>query len=151
MTRDIETINKIFAEEALIIIGRILQKSKKYSDLYEYEQIGSDQPDVEYLRFAKDEYIKRQKKIFNSQPDIFLGFSNFQIRKKNNIEGVYGVSMRQHYNSTSYSDDGYLFLLIDFNEEFPKIYVRTWQPQEWSEEKLIKLSNYVIHKKEKNK
>jgi len=60
--------------------------------------------------------------------------------------------MRQHYNSTSYSDEGYLFLLVDFNEEFPKICVRTWQPQEWSEEKLIKLSNYIVHKKKgKNK
>jgi hypothetical protein len=36
--------------------------------------------------------------------------------------------MRQSYASTTYADEGYLFLLIDFRETDPLIYVRAWQP-----------------------
>ena len=45
------------------------------------------------------------------------------------MEGIYGVTLRQKYDSDTYSDDGYLFLLWDFrNPSMPKIHVRTWQP-----------------------
>jgi len=66
--------------------------------------------------------------------------------RKNNSKGVYGISMRQNYNATNYADEGYLFLLVDFNEEKPQIYVRSWQPQEWVEQALVDLSNFNINK-----
>ena len=68
------------------------------------------------------------------------------IVKKNNAQNVYGVEMRQSYASTSYSDEGYLFLLIDFNERDPLIYVRAWQPNEWDESSLVKTANFRIYK-----
>ena len=40
------------------------------------------------------------------------------------------MRLHQLYSSSTYSDDGYLFLLWDFrDEENPKIHVRTWQPK----------------------
>ncbi len=145
MNRDSELLESIFSDDAVIIVGRILTPAEKTRD-YKYDKLNEDQPDVEYIRMTKDEYMQRQKATFAKQQDIYLGFSTFRITRKNNLQGVYGVSMRQHYNSTGYSDEGYLFLLIDFNDAEPKIYVRSWQPQEWEEEKLIQLSNFRIHK-----
>jgi len=70
---------------------------------------------------------------------------NLLSTEKNNIEGVYGISMRQSYTSTNYSDEGYLFLLIDFNDDKPKIYVRAWQPKEWSDDALVELGNFNVN------
>jgi hypothetical protein len=66
--------------------------------------------------------------------------------RKNNQPGVYGISMRQNYASTTYADEGYLFLLVDFNGACPQIYVRSWQPKEWNDDSLIKLSNFHLNR-----
>jgi hypothetical protein len=143
MTRNIELINQIFSDDALIIIGEKVN-SVKTSDVA-YQQLG-DQPSYDYLRLNKKNYIKRLSETFKKEKDIYLEFSTFRILQKNNQKGVYGVSMRQNYYSSAYSDEGHLFLLIDFNEETPKIYVRSWQPQEWDDAKLIGMANFKIHK-----
>lgn len=145
MTRNLDMLSNMFADEAVIIVGRMLKKGQQKKN-YDYVPLGDKQPDVEYLRYTKDEYLKRQKQVFDGQKDIFLGFSNFNIMRKNNQEGVYGISLRQHYTATNYADEGYLFLLVDFNEELPQIYVRSWQPQEWGEEALVKMANFNINK-----
>ena len=115
----------MFAEEALIIVGRIIKTANLPVDLVRYEKLG-DQPDVEYLRLTKAEYLNRLKQVFDSQRDIFLDFESFDIIRKNTTQKVYGVEMRQGYYSTTYADEGYLFLLIDFDKKDPLIYVRAW-------------------------
>lgn len=142
LTRDINMLDSLFAEEALIIVGRVLKKNKNKDVSGLYNQL----PNVEYLRYTKDEYIDRQRRIFRDRQDLFVGYSTFNISRKNKQPSVYGISMRQNYNSTGYSDEGYLFLLVDFENELPQIYVRSWQPQEWDENDLIKLSSFNINK-----
>ena len=41
------------------------------------------------------------------------------------------MRLRQEWRSSTYSDEGYLFLLWDFPEDGgdPIIHVRTWQPE----------------------
>jgi hypothetical protein len=104
------------------------------------------QPEYDYIKLTKQNYLARLKQVFNMQDDIFLDFGSFDIIKKNNAEGVYGVEMRQSYASTTYADEGYLFLLIDFSERDPLIYVRAWQPNEWSDSALVKTANFRIYK-----
>ncbi len=142
MIRDIKTINMMFADDALIIVGRKI-KRKKFDPENIYRK-GEQQPDYEYLRFTKGEYLRRQKRIFEQEKDILLDFASFNIHCKNNRPGLYGVEMRQNYFSTTYSDEGYLFLLIDFNTIDPTIYVRAWQPNTWNEDELIKTANFNI-------
>lgn len=144
-TRDINMVSHLFTEEALIIIGREIKRKKLSEDAISYQKF-YNQPDIEYLRLTKDQYIKRQEQVFKKQSDIFLDFSEFDIVKKNNAQDVYGVEMRQSYSSTTYSDEGYLFLLIDFSGHDPLIYVRAWQPNEWDKENLVKTSNFRIYK-----
>jgi hypothetical protein len=146
LVRDINTVDMMFADEALIIIGRMIQKAKLPEDMVKYQKLGEDQPDVEYIELTKHEYMNRQRQVFKSQEDIFLDFSSFDIIKKNNCPNVYGVEMRQAYNSTTYSDEGHLFLLIDFNDVDPLIYVRAWQPHAWDDDELIKTANFRIYR-----
>jgi len=145
MTRNMDMLNQMFADEAVIIVGRVLDKGVQNKN-YDYVQTAEDQPKIDYLKYTKEEYLKKQKQVFDVHKDIYLGFTNFQIMRKNNAKGVYGISMRQNYNASNYADEGYLFLLVDFNEEKPQIYVRSWQPQEWVEQALVDLSNFNINK-----
>lgn len=145
LTRDMKTIDLMFADEALILVGRKIEARNKPNTEVAYVQMPG-QPGFEQLQFTKQQYLTRQKQIFDVQKDIFIDFSNFGIMKKNNTPGVYGVEMRQNYSSTSYADEGYLFLLIDFNEKDPLIYIRAWQPNEWDPSALVNTSNFRIYK-----
>lgn len=144
-TRDLQTIDLMFAEEALILIGRKIQPRKQGMNEINYAPLPG-QPGYEQVQLTKQEYMNRQKQVFKFQKDIFIDFSTFEIRKKNNAPGVYGVEMRQNYSSTTYADEGYLFLLIDFREQDPLIYIRAWQPNEWDTNSLINTSNFRIYK-----
>lgn len=149
LTRDIKTVDMMFAEEAIIIVGRKLKTKKIPDGMVKYKPFGA-QPGYDYVKLSKKEYLQRQQRVFNSMQDIFLDFSSFNIIRKNNQPSIYGVEMRQTYRSTTYGDEGYLFLLIDFEpdtlSENPLIYVRAWQPNAWNREEIIKTSDFIVHK-----
>ncbi|MFA5832047.1 MAG: hypothetical protein WDA22_01095 [Bacteroidota bacterium] len=145
LTRNMPMLDSMFAEEAVIIVGRELKKGKK-SDNYQYAKVTESQPDIQYVQYTKKQYLANQKKAFQNQKDIFLGYSTFKINKKNNMPGTYGISMKQQYTATSYADEGHLFLLVDFLQDQPQIYVRSWQPKEWSDDAIIKLANFKLNK-----
>ncbi|MBM4166687.1 MAG: hypothetical protein FJ218_07215 [Ignavibacteria bacterium] len=98
------------------------------------------------LQYTKEQYLKNVRNNFKNANDIALKFSSFQIHRKNDEHGVYGISMRQQYQSNTYADEGHLFLLVDFLQKNPQIYVRSWQPQEWNDSEIIQLSNFKMYK-----
>ncbi len=119
--KDLEFINTVFSDQALIIVGSVVQNT---GDESAYQQ------QVEYLQFTKDEYIQRLSGIFSRNEWIDVGYEDIGIFRHPKHPEIYGVSLTQYYNSSTYSDDGYLFLLIDFkNPDQPVIHVRTWQPK----------------------
>ncbi|MCH8486710.1 MAG: hypothetical protein LAT75_07575 [Candidatus Cyclonatronum sp.] len=120
--KDIAFIEQVFSDEALIIVGRVVESKGRSS---EYEQ------QVEFLRFNKEEYLSRLRGVFARNAWIDVGFEDIDIFRHPQQPHMYGVSLVQYYNSQTYSDVGYLFLLIDFrSEEEPLIHVRTWQPKQ---------------------
>jgi len=146
LTRDLNTIDLMFAEDALILVGRRIKQQKKLSkDFLSYKRFRG-QPKYEMIRLSKQQYINRLNRVFRSQEDIFLNFGSFDIFKKHNAPKIYGVEMRQSYASTTYADEGYLFLLIDFNGRDPLIYIRAWQPNEWDKKALVNTANFRIYK-----
>lgn len=119
--KDLAFIENVFSDQALIIVGRVVQNTGESSA---FEQ------QVEYLQFTKDEYIERLGRLFSINTWIDVGFSDIRILRHPRHPHMYGVNLTQYYNSSIYSDVGYLFLLIDFRKpEEPMIHVRTWQPQ----------------------
>jgi hypothetical protein len=122
-TKDIDFLNQLFSENALIVVGNVIRTSSERNTTY----LSPSQ--VTYNVHSKQEYLSKLRMVFNSNKTIQVRFSDFHILRHPTVVGIYGVSLRQHYKSDRYSDDGYLFLLWDFRDaSAPKIYVRTWQP-----------------------
>ncbi|MDE6085627.1 MAG: hypothetical protein K2G40_04415 [Muribaculaceae bacterium] len=121
-SRDIDFLRQVFSNDALIIVGQTVSAEKADPAL-----LAGD--NVRYSIRTKNEYLERLSRIFQSNKKINVNFSDFHIMRHPSIEGIYGVTLRQQYESDTYSDNGYLFLLWDFrNSSMPQIHVRTWQP-----------------------
>lgn len=122
-TKDIDFLEQLFSENALIVVGTVVRVGTEAENGY----LSPSQ--VVYNVKSKRQYLDKLKLVFKANQDIRLKFSGFRIMRHPTLPGIYGVSLRQGYSSDLYSDDGYLFLLWDFRDETaPKIHIRTWQP-----------------------
>ncbi len=121
-TKDIDFLRQVFSDDALIIVGNVVKPSTAEGG------IGGDSR-VTYALHTKKDYLERLSKVFSANKKIDVRFSDFRIMRHPTRDGIYGVTLRQHYKSDRYEDDGWLFLLWDFrNPSMPMLHVRTWQP-----------------------
>jgi hypothetical protein len=117
-------IDKIFADDALIITGLVTKVNTSSDSRYSNNTI------IKYNRQTKDEYLKKLKYSFASNEFINIRFADNTVRRSGKGNEVYGIQIRQDYFSTNYGDTGYLFLLVDLSDTLkPQIHVRTWQPE----------------------
>lgn len=131
-TKDIDFLEQLFSENALIIVGTVIKS------LTQSEVDYLPQNQVIYNVKSKRQYLDRLREVFRTNQEIEVGFEEFKIMRHPTKEGIYGVTLRQHYSSDRYSDDGYLFLLWDFQDKMaPKIHVRTWQPTLQEDQTLL--------------
>lgn len=124
--RNIDALNQIYSEDALIITGSVVNQRSNSGDMaVTHEQ------KVHYKVQDKKTYLKNLASIFNSKKKINVEFDHVSVMKHGAKANIYGVTLHQKWTSGTYHDDGWLFLLWDFNNpEEPQIHVRTWQPQE---------------------
>ena len=121
-TKDIDFLRQVFSDKALIIVGNVVKPLANDNKCQAEAR-------VTYAIHSKQDYISRLSKVFAANQKIDVKFSGFHIMRHPTMDGIYGVTLRQHYKSDRYSDDGYLFLLWDFRDKsMPLIHVRTWQP-----------------------
>lgn len=119
----LDYIESIFDDEALIIVGRVVQPSSHRENWY------SDNPIVIQTRYSKQQYIRNLRHAFNSNEYINIRFYDNTISKAGRGGEVYGIQIKQDYFSSNYGEAGYLFLMVDVNQpDAPVIHVRTWQP-----------------------
>lgn len=123
--KDIQFMNQIFSDDALIITGTVVQTRPN--------DLGQGNTKVVYNRQNKQQYLANLRRAFARNKYIKVEFEVLDgecgVTQSQNNPNVYGVRLRQEWRSSNYSDDGYVFLLWDFrNEEHPEIKVRTWQP-----------------------
>lgn len=133
--KDIDYINMIFSDDALIITGTVVT-AKPLDNQY------AEKLKIVYKKQNKQEYISNLKKAFIRNKWIDVKFSEIANDKalggcagitKSRNPNIYGVRLHQEWRSTNYSDTGYLFLLWDFtDEDKPVIHVRTWQPDQYN-------------------
>jgi len=135
-------LDQIFAEDALIIVGRVLKKAKKIDGIYGNLQ----NDDVEYIKVSKSDYITRLRRVFKSNEFVNIQFEDNVVKKARADSKVYGIQIKQYYYSTNYGDVGYLFLMIDLDTiQSPKIWVRTWQPRKNPDGSIYGLENFSIN------
>ena len=120
--KDIEFLQDIFSDDALIITGKVVKKNGK-------DRSAVLKNEIVYKKQSKTEYLNNLKRVFDHNDYIKVNFDDVEISRHPSIDGYYGVLVKQGYESSTYSDVGYVFMLWDFrNEDHPQIHVRTWQP-----------------------
>lgn len=132
--RDINFINQIFSGDALIITGKVVTARTGNANAKWTQK-------VTYTKQSKQQYLRNLRMAFARNKWIDVQFSEIGehgegggcagITRSLVNPNMYGVRLRQHWKSSNYSDEGYLFLLWEFpdNGGDPTIHVRTWQPQ----------------------
>lgn len=127
----LDYIRDIFSDDAIIIVGNV---ARQYT-----AQKGSDgnmsikgKDIITTNRYTKDKYIQNLARCFRNNEFINIRFTQSDIQKleKNAEQEIVCVQLAQDYNSSTYADQGYLFLMIDMTDnDKPFIKVRTWQPE----------------------
>lgn len=133
----IDYINSIFSDDALIITGTILKKLNNVERAFDRSKsldLGGPK-DIAYSQLSKTEYIDRLRKIFSTREYVHLQFEDNVTRMIDlpaingiNKGAAFGIEIKQRYESTGYSDDGYLTMVFDTRGKLPIIHVRLWQP-----------------------
>lgn len=127
----LDYIRDIFADDAIIIVGNV-------THVYTQQKSGDGNVSLKGKniittnRYAKDKYLQNLARCFRNNEFINVRFTHSDIQKleKESNKDVICVQLAQDYNSSSYADQGYLFLMIDMSDkDNPFIKVRTWQPE----------------------
>lgn len=131
--KDLKFLRQVFSDDALIITGRVVKVRKS-------ELVPSGNK-VIYSAQTKQQYLDNLSRAFRSNSYIKVSFDNVTIVEHPTIRGIYGVTVHQKWNTTRYSDEGYVFMVWDFRQpDMPQIHVRTWQPDYIDKSKEQKLS-----------
>lgn len=140
-TKDIQFLEQVFSDDALIITGKVISQKKDNMKL----------PDkIIYKKQTKQEYLTNLRRVFANNSYIKVTFDDIKVMRHPINPNFYGVTLHQGYTSSNYHDDGYLFLLWDFtNEDQPQIHVRTWQPDQINggripDDEIFSLSDFDI-------
>ena len=118
-------IEKIFSDDALIIVGKVLRDKKST-----HSDIEKKPPRIVLEKRSKHEYLTNLKNVFDKNEQIIVEFDNVEITQKNNFPDIYGVTLLQKWWSSSYHDQGWLFLMLNMQDENKPVVVdiRTWHP-----------------------
>jgi hypothetical protein len=120
--KDLKFLKQVFSDDAIIITGTVIKVRKS-------EVVPSGKK-VKYTVQTKQEYLNNLAKAFKSNSYIKVSFDNVVIVEHPTIKGIYGVTVHQNWNTPSYNDEGYVFMVWDFRKpDTPQIHVRTWQPE----------------------
>jgi len=131
--KDLAYIEQVFSDDALIIVGRVISYNQKIPDRLDMPNLSlNDGKQIEYVKLSKSNYIDNLRKLFQKNRFVKVEYSDFKIQQHHAKPYIYGVQLNQKWRSSTYGDDGYLFLIIDLrDEDEPIIWVRTWQPGEF--------------------
>lgn len=137
--KDINFMDAVFSEDALIITGKVIRRVP--NEL----QIRSTRPEIQYTKLSKQQYLANLKRVFARNGYINVKFDEIKVLRHGANPNFYGVTLIQHWNSSTYSDEGILFLVWNFeNPDSPQINVRTWQPMETPDDDIFTLDNFKI-------
>ena len=126
----LDYIRDIFADDAIIIVGNVTRVYAQQSGDGNMTLKGRNI--ISTNRYTKDKYLQNLARCFRNNEFINIRFRHSDIQKleKSSNQDIICVQLAQDYNSSSYADQGYLFLMIDMSDgDSPFIKVRTWQPE----------------------
>lgn len=133
-SKDVDFFRNIIHDEALIVVG--VKKNPLSDPEREWHNL-LEGKESRLIRRTKAEYIKKLSTVFDINSWVYVKFDSIKIEQHRKIPELYGIQLYQSWLSQSYSDTGYVFIIMDFKEEEnPQMHVRAWQ------EKKKNLSRY---------
>jgi len=146
--KDLDYIEKVFSDNALIIVGSYLKDDPNVNLDGMYTKLGKRWKATQY---SKQEYVSNLKRLFAANEFVNLRFEDNLLSKTNNPGSkVYGIQLHQYYYSQHYADEGYLFLMFDLADTLnPKIHVRTWQPEKNPDGSIYGLNDFYVSEQNK--
>lgn len=140
--KDLKLLRSVFGDKALIITGKVVSE-KPNTDI---SKIRLNNDRVIYTKQTKAEYLANLERVFKNTKYINVAFNDIDVTQHPKYDDIYGVTLKQYWHTNRYSDEGYLFLLIDFRDkDHPLIQVRTWQPYKDKSGKVVTQENQVFH------
>ena len=140
--KDIKLLNSMYSDKALIITGKVVME-KPNSDINKMTLLNNK---VVYLSQTKQQYLQRLSNVFNKTRYINVSFSDIDVVQHPKYDDIYGVTLRQVWHTDNYRDEGYLFLMIDFHDEYrPLVQVRTWQPYKDDAGNVVTTDDEIFH------
>ena len=131
--KDLNSINRIFSDDAIIITGTVPLLRNQSTDM------GSWREQIKYKIQNKQQYLNSLASNFKRNKYIKVTFSDVEVVRHPANPNYYGVTLHQHWKSSTYEDDGYLLLIWEFHDgQDPIIHYRTWQPDRIGSHKLTK-------------
>ena len=123
--KDLNALRNVYSDDALIITGKVIMRKNMGNDQ------ASLRPEIVYSRQNKEQYLNNLARTFRNNKYIKVRFDKIKVVRHPAKKGYYAVTLHQNWQSSNYSDDGYVFLLWQFPEDGgnPVIHVRTWQPE----------------------
>ncbi len=132
-SKDTAYLEKVYSDDALIIVGTVLHEKKNPDDVRVHSLLS--EPKVKFIQQTKREYLDALRRVFKRNSFVNVRFEEFKILRHEKIKYLYGVSCWQGWNTPTYSDKGFLFLMVDFrNMQEPIIHVRSWQPKAFEDD-----------------
>ncbi|MBR2238196.1 MAG: nuclear transport factor 2 family protein [Prevotella sp.] len=145
--KDLNALRQVFSEDALIITGTVVMKKDFSGDRPQLR------PEMTYKVQSKAEYLRNLDQCFKRNKYIKVTFSDIEVVRHPSNPDFYGVTLHQHWKSSTYEDDGYLVLIWEFREDDdPIIHVRSWQPDHignraLTREEIINIMDFEIPQK----
>ena len=140
--KDIKLLNSMYSDKALIITGKVVME-KPNSDVNKMTLLNNK---VVYLSQTKQQYLQRLSNVFNKTRYINVSFSDIDVVQHPKYDDIYGVTLRQVWHTDNYRDEGYLFLMIDFHDEYrPLVQVRTWQAYKDDAGNVVTTDDEIFH------
>lgn len=126
--RNIEALNKIYCDDALIITGSLVTSSNNEENESKYY---SQDNKIEYKLSSLTKYINNLAKVFSKKEDINISIDNISVMMHGAVKNIYGLTFHQKLEAGEFSNEGWAFFMWDFREPgTPVISVRTWQPEQ---------------------
>ena len=131
--KDLNSIDRIFSDDAIIITGTVPMQRSLSSDMQSWRE------KITYKVQSKPQYLSNLASNFKRNKYIKVTFSDVEVVRHPANPNYYGVTLHQHWKSSTYEDDGYLLLVWEFHDgQDPIIHYRTWQPDRIGSHSLTK-------------
>jgi hypothetical protein len=112
--KEMEEIDRFLDEHVLVLTGQVREDDR-----------------LRFLSLTKQQYMSHlQEVVFDPNPEVEVLFDQIEVFRDANNPGVYAATVKQTWNTSSYSDEGWLGVVMSTRGRSQAVITsRVWQPE----------------------